>query len=857
MYMLTDRGAAAHQDEPKHTILTPDQRVRVFVSSTLEELATERAAVREAIRRLRLSPVLFELGARAHPPRSLYRSYLEQSHVFVGLYWERYGWVAPGMHVSGLEDEYLLGSTKPMLVYVKRPAPRREERLVGLLDRIRSDDAVSYRAFTDAEELESLVSDDLSMLLSEAFLGEPDLDEPSPRRFTLPGEATPFIGRVQELGTLTRLLNDPGVRLVTLTGPGGIGKTRLALRAAMQAAPAFEEGAVFVSLASVNDDRQVVQGIASAIGLRDTSGVTLEVLKSDLSKRSLLLVVDNFEHVIAASGILTEVVDGAPNLTVLVTSREALRVRAEHEFPVPPFTAEDSALMFEDRALAVRPDFTMAGTNRDIIERIGQRLEGVPLAVELAAARVKVLTPAAILDRLDRRLDFLVGGPRDLPERQQALRNTIRWSFDLLDETERRVFAGLGVFVGSFSLSAVEAIAPALDVFGADILDVLAALVDKSLVRAEASAGEPRFRMLQMVSDFARDRLAERDEKSAVGELHAMHYRQIGLEVGRGVIRGDQRHWLAVFGDDTEGEAGNLRASLGWLMDHRRLDDLASLLWALWVPTWVNGRIDEGRRLTRAALGAEGELSDRSRARLLVVLGVFDMWTGNHDDAITSLHEGGELARVIGDEDAAAAAMLAESMVVGPVAGEQLAEELALQSLATYRRLGDTWGEAAALNVLGWIYTAQERFDDEIVFEQALSVSLAAGDEQFTALAEVNLAEYRLHHGGVDETSRLLASCTERHRSLRLMYSVAYLLEGAARLAAHRRDPERAARLLGAASEMRSSTDVAVWGSQLARRDRFAAELSSTVGPQIFAAAMASGRALDYTSAVIEASLVE
>ncbi|NNF53937.1 MAG: DUF4062 domain-containing protein [Acidimicrobiales bacterium] len=853
--MLTDPGAVANQGQSRHTILTPDQRVRIFVSSTLEELAAERAAVCDAIRRLRLSPVLFELGARSHPPRSLYRSYLEQSHVFVGLYWERYGWVAPGMDVSGLEDEYRLGSTKPMLVYVKRPAPRREERLIGLLERIRSDDAVSYRAFTNAEELEALVSDDLSMLLSEAFLDRPDLGDTTPRRFTLPSDATPFIGRAHELDALTALVNDPSVRLVTLTGPGGIGKTRLALRAATQAAPAFEEGAVFVSLASVTDSRQVVQHIASAIGLRDTSGITLDVLKNDLSRRSLLLVVDNFEHVMAAAGILTELVDGATNLMVLVTSREALRVRAEHEFPVPPLDAEDSALMFEDRALAVRPDFMMAGPNREIVDRISQRLEGVPLAIELAAARVRVLTPAVILDRLDRRLDFLVAGPRDLPERQRALRDTIRWSFDLLDETERRVFSGLGVFVGSFSLSAVEAIAPALDVSSTDILDTLAALVDKSLVRAEASAGEPRFRMLQMVADFAGDRLAERAEETTVGELHAMHYHQLGLDVGRGVVHGDQRRWLAVVGDDTEGEAGNLRAALDWLMHHRRLDDLASLAWALWVPTWVNGQIEEGRRLAKAALAADGELSDRSRARLLVVLGVYEMWTGNHDDAIVSLHEGGELARGIGDEDAGAAAMLAESMVEGPGAGARRAEELALQTLETYRRLGDTWGEAATLNVLAWIYTANERFGDETIFEQALSVSLAAGDEQFTALAEVNLAEYWLHHGDLDETTRLLTSCIDRHRSLRLMYSIAYLLEGTARLAAHCGDTPRAARLLGAAWEIRSTTGVAIWGSQRERRDRFAAELSRSLGTEVFAAAVDSGRALDYASAVDEASI--
>ena len=215
-------------------ILTPDQRVRVFVSSTMEELAEERVAVREAVDRMHLSPVLFELGARAHPPQSLYRSYLDQSHIFVGIYWERYGWVAPDMNVSGLEDEYLLSGDKPKLMYIKRPAPEREPRLNELLDRIRSDDEVAYKSFHDADELERLVLDDLSLLLSEAFLVEPTAGAPreTTRRFTLPGDTTTFVGREAELAEIGELLARDDVHVVTLTGPGGIGKTRLALKAA-------------------------------------------------------------------------------------------------------------------------------------------------------------------------------------------------------------------------------------------------------------------------------------------------------------------------------------------------------------------------------------------------------------------------------------------------------------------------------------------------------------------------------------------------------------------------------------------------------------------------------------------------
>ncbi|UDY34975.1 ATP-binding protein [Dermatobacter hominis] len=840
-------------------ILTPDQRVRVFVSSTMEELASERVAVRDAVERMHLAPVLFELGARAHPPRTLYRSYLEQSHVFVGIYWERYGWVAPTMDVSGLEDEYLLAGAKPKLMYVKRPAPGRDERLDELLDRIRDDEAVAYKAFSDAEELEALVTDDLSLLLSEAFLVETAEDRPRRPRFTLPNDATTFIGRSSELDDVEALLRTDDVRLVTLTGPGGIGKTRLALRAASRAADGFDEGAAFVSLASLADDRLVIGSIASAIGLRDSSGATAESLLADLADRSLLLVVDNFEHVMGAADVLPRILSGSPRVKVLATSREALRLHAEHEYPVPPLTPTDAIAMFVERATAVRPDFSLDDADPEVVARLGERLEGVPLAIELAAARTRLLAPEALLERLDDRLDFLVGGPRDLPERQQALRSTIEWSYDLLDEGERRLLDALGVFVGSFPLAAVEAVAPALDADPRDALDLLASLVDKSLLRVEPTAGEPRFRMLGMIAEFARGRLAAGADAEAVGERHAAYYRDLSHEIGRGVVAGDQQRWLGVLGDDHDGEAGNIRAALTWYLSHGRLediDDLADMAWSLWVPAWINGRIDEGRRIAGAALDAGSDVSDRSRARLLVVLGLFQMWAGDHEAAASVLDEGSRIARDLGDEEVQVASVLARSMIAGPLEGEDRAEELADEAVTTFRRLGDAWGEAAALNVLGWVRVAQERFDGSgDLLARTLDASVAARDEQFCALAEVNLAEYRLHCGDVDGAVELLASSTRRHRALRLPYSVAYLLEATSRVAVARDDLPRAARLLGAAAARRSEAGVSVWGSQAERLERFRADVRAALGADGFDAALGEGSRLSYDDALAETDL--
>ncbi len=834
-------------------ILMPDQRVRVFVSSTMEELAAERAAVRDAVDRLHLSPVLFELGARAHPPQSLYRSYLEQSHVFVGVYWQRYGWVAPAMDVSGLEDEYLLAWVKPKLMYVKRPAPEREERLEGLLDRIRAEDDVSYKGFSTADELEGLVAADLALLLSEAFLVEADPGtKPSRPRFTLPGDATTFLGRATELDHLRTLIERDDVQLVTLTGPGGIGKTRLALRAAAEVAPVYEEGAAFVSLGSLQDPLSVLSAIASAVGLRDSSGITIDALRADLADRSLLLVLDNFEHVMSAAQHLPALLRDARRLKVLVTSREALRLQAEHEWPVPPLASADGVRMFAERAAAVRPGFSVDEANAAIVEDICRRLEDVPLAIELAAARTKLLSLEAILERLEHRLDFLVSGPRDLPERQQALRSTIEWSYDLLDEAERHLFSSLGIFVGGFSLAAVEAVSSER-AGDRDVLDLLASLVDKSLLRVEPTAGEPRFRMLGMISDFARSRLAENDDAVRVGQQHAEHYREVSLRIGEGVRGPEQREWLLALGGEDSGEAGNLRAALAWFVEHGQLDAFAEMAWALWVPAWINGRIEEGRNLSRAALDSEGQLSQQSRARLLVISGAFGVWSGDHADAMAALGAGRDLAQSLGDDEVVAASVLATSMIVGPSEGEARCEQLAQEALLMYQRLGDAWGEAAALNALGWLYVAQERFDGaQELFERTLSRSLSAGDEQFCAMAEVNLAEYHLDGGDIAAATDLLASCVQRHRSLRLMYSVAYLLEAAARLTSQGGHRTRATRLMGAASQLREAAGVSVWGSQLERRARFVAELSAALGPPVFEDAIAAGAQLGYADALDE-----
>ena len=827
-------------------ILTPDQRVRVFVSSTLEELADERAAVRRAVESLHLAPVMFELGARPHPPRSLYRSYLEQSHVFVGLYWQRYGWVAPGTEVSGIEDEYLLSEGKPRLVYVKRPAPATEERLAALLDRIRTEGDVSYRAFGTAAELEQLVADDLAILLSETFQWRGSLatDDEADPRLRLPTAPTRFVGRTDELTELRELLGRE--RLVTLTGPGGVGKTRLALHLASEMAPRFPDGAAFVGLSSLQGPEFVAATVAQVLGVREEGPEgPLEALKNRLSDRSMLLVLDNFEHVVEATPVVTELVEAAPGLRLVVTSREALRIRAEHEVPVAPLPGPDAVELFAARASAVRHGFAVDDRNRATVNEIVDALEGVPLAIELAAARVRLLPPEAILERLDRRLDFLAAGARDLPERQRALRTTLDWSYDLLEEGDKRVFARLGAFAGSFSLDAAQAVCdPAGQV---DVLTALASLVDKSLLRAESSDDEPRFRMLHMVREYAREQLMASPELEATGQRHADFYRTLGLEL-RPALRGpEQARWVGRLGSGTgAGDVDNLRAALRWYIDRAHLDDTAHILWSMWLLAWVSGRLEECRRWARDALATPGSPSKDARARLLTVAGLFEMWKGEYVESMAALTESVAMGRDLGDDELLATSLLGLGLVSSFVEGMDAARAHVEEAHDLFRAEGDRWGQAASFSALTWFLVAEDDFGTAHVFEDALPVAEQLADEVNRAMIETNVAEYRLHMEQYDEAGDLLVASLQRYRTLRALYPASYTIDAAARLTRRLGESRLAAVLLGAADRIRETIGVPVEGSHRPRRNRLVAEVRAELGGTSFDRALSDGRTLQY-----------
>ncbi len=517
-------------------IRTPDQRLRVFVSSTLQELADERAAGKEAIQRIRLTPVMFEMGARPHPPRDLYRAYLAQSDVFIGIYWRRYGWVAPQETISGLEDEYLLSGHMPRLIYIKQ-ADTREERLAELLRRIQTEDQVSYRPFSDAVELKELIENDLALMLTERFAASspataadgmpaPPYDEAPPLSLP-PVERGNLIGREAEVELVTELLQSPATGLITLTGPGGTGKTRLATHLANSLAPSFRDGVFYVSLAAVRSATDVVGTIVSTMQIPGSSdGEDPErLLLGFLRGRHALLVLDNFEQVIEAAENVQDLLATCPHLKVLTTSREPLRTRGEREVPVPPLShhvrsAHDitpAMELFEERAREVRPAFVIDEDNRTVVAELCRRLDGLPLAIELAAARARVLSPEAIVGRLDNSLALLTGGKRDQPGRHQTLRATIEWSVDLLPPEERVFFRRLSIFAADFSEDAAAAVVASAEL---DALDGLTSLVEKNLLVRSETRGETRFHMLQTVRELALEHLAEAGEERAARLRH-------------------------------------------------------------------------------------------------------------------------------------------------------------------------------------------------------------------------------------------------------------------------------------------------------------------------------------------------
>jgi predicted ATPase/class 3 adenylate cyclase len=1036
-------------------ILTPDQRVRVFISSTLEELAQERAAARRAIARLHLVPVWYESGARPHPPRSMYRAYLKQSQVFVGIYWQRYGWVAPGMDISGLEDEYRLAAAagQPMLLYLKRPAPDQEPRLAAMIDGIRAAGTASYRTFATPRELERLLADDLAVLLSESFasatistgaelpagtvtflltdiegstrlwesvpeamevalerhnrlLGEMieghggvvvtsrgegdsffaafasavaaveaagacqlrlgserwpagaalrvrmglhtgeahvqdgdyvdhapinrcarvkaaahggqvlvtkttrdlvegrlgggfglkrlgefrlrDLSQPEliyqlthadlPAGFPpihtvsergprpLPVDTTSLVGREQAIGELAGLLAEPEVRLVTLTGPGGIGKTRLAVAVAERVRGRFDAGAVFVPLAAVTQPELVVGVIGRAVGA-DLAGTSapLQALAEQLGDGAWLLILDNLEQVIEAAHDLDELLARCPGVVILATSRTVLGVRAEREYPVPPLPlpagppagpahmplqelmASPAVALFVDRARAVRPDFALTEGNAASVVAICRRLEGLPLAIELAAARTRLLDPGALLDRLSKSLDALGTGAVDLPERQRTLRATVEWSVDLLDDAERSLLEIMAVFTGGWTIEAAAQIAGLEE---DRTLDLTEALARHSLVQLDRTERGPRLRMLETIREFVAERLAARPDAAEVARRHATYYRALAERVDRLLRGARQGEWT----ERLEAETGNLAATVRWYLanDREPLPHLFRVLWLFWE---LQDHMAELHAWVGQLLPTAGTLDPLARAELLWTAAVTAVEVGDDPAALSAYQRLEPLLDGIDDPFLRALCQQGlawTSTIAGDLDG---ALRQASASLDGLRGQDEPFWTASAGLTVGSLETIVGRYDDALHrMTEVRDLADRFDNPWIAAIGRVGLGTLALERGELEEAQALLDEALGLSLAAHSTRSVTLCLTAFARWALMAGDAERAALVAGAAEGLRQRAGLRTWPILRQGETELVTQARQALGANRFDQVFATGARLTQREAVAAAS---
>jgi predicted ATPase len=835
----------------------------VFVSSTLSELADERRAVSRAISALRLTPVMFEVGARPHPPQDLYRAYLAQSDVFVGLYWQQYGWVGPGMEISGLEDEFLLSRALPRLLYVKAPAPDREPRLAELLAGIEAEGSESYRHFSSPAELGRLVRDDLAMLLSERFAAARPAaaaaalpGPPGPR--PLPVDATSLVGREEAIEEVAGLVGLPGVRLVTLTGLGGIGKTRLAVAVGERLADRFGAGTAFVPLAAVTDPGLVLASVARAVGAELAgAGSPLEALVEYFGDDRWLLILDNLEQVVDAARDLDALLARCPGVVILATSRTALGLRAEREYPVPPLplpadpatvpvaelAVSPAVALFVDRARAVRPGFTLTAGNAAAVAEICRRLEGLPLAIELAAARTRLLDPDALLGRLARSLDALGTGAVDLPERQRTLRATVEWSVGLLEDAERSLLETAAVFVDGWTIDAAAQVA-GLDEDRA--LDLTEALARHSLIYLDPAGDGPRPRMLETIRAFVAERLAARPDAAEVERRHAGYYRALAGQAERPLRSADHGEWL----ERLEAEEGNLAAAVRWHLGHDTgpLPHLFRVLWLFW---FLRDHLGEARSWAGQLLPTAGSFDLQARVELAWTAAATAAEVGDDEAALAARELLAPLLDGIGDPYLRAVSQLVMAWTSGIAGDFDGALQEALVSLEQLRGQDEPFWTALAVYTAGLVEVTIGRYDEALRhLTEMRDLAERLDNPWLAAVSRVYLGMLAVAQGRPEEARGLMDEGLELSLAAHSTRSVTLCLTSFARLVFVDGDPGQAAMLAGAAEGLRRRVGLRAWPLLRREEAELVAQARQALGADGFDQLYAAGSRLSQQEAV-------
>lgn len=706
----------------------------------------------------------------------------------------------------------------------------------------------------------------------------------------LPTPPTGLVGREEEIAAIVALLAS-GTRLVTLLGPGGVGKTSLGLTVASAIAPRFRDGAAFAALAQLDDPALVLPAIAAALGLREAGGQPSgDLVHAHLGNRKLLLVLDNCEHVLAAAPEVAALLAACPQLTILATSRAPLRLRGEREWTVAPLPLPDltrlptvadiagnpSVALFVSRAQDVAPDFALTQANAAAVAAICRRLDGLPLALELAAARIRLLNPTELLARLDRALPLLAGGPRDLPARQRTMRDTIAWSYDLLTAAEQRLFRHLAVFANGWDLAAAEAVdggewavdrgqkagasqqqppssavhssqSTVHNLSSTDTLETLAALLEQSLVVAEPQEdGATRYRLLAAVREFARERLEALGEGEEVRRRHAEHYLALAERAESELSGPEQGHWL----ERLEREHDNVRLALPWTLASGRHDLAVRFGWALHIFWAMRGHHQEGRRWMEAAL-ASCALSDVEEARALAAAGLLARMHGDFTTATLRLQAALDRFRALNDRPRVLVT-LSRLGQAARFAGEyERAKALATEGLALAREMGDEERVVWMLDVLGAVALAERDFAGaKAIFTEALPLADKSGDLRYLSGMQTNLATAALGEGDFVAAAKYARASLTSSAPLAIRRGITRALDILGSIAAAQDEPTRATRLFGGAEGLRESDGLAQWSADRELYERQLPALRSTLGEEGYAAAWAEGRAMTLDEAV-------